>query len=94
MSDFSQTRDVMDAKTVEDFSLKVQTPERLKFLFILTIADISAVGPGVWNAHKGQLLEQLYKETYAKLSGEVLDEDRSLRAQNKIKSVLKRALAE
>ena len=91
MSDFSQTRDVMDAKTVEDFSLKVQTPERLKFLFILTIADISAVGPGVWNAHKGQLLEQLYKETYAKLSGEVLDEDRSLRAQNKIKSVFSEA---
>ena len=91
MSDFSQTRDVMDAKTVEDFSLKVQTPERLKFLFILTIADISAVGPGVWNAHKGQLLEQLYKETYAKLSGEVLDEDRSLRAQNKIKSVFSKA---
>ena len=87
MSDFSQTRDVMDAKTVEDFSSKVQTPERLKFLLILTIADISAVGPGVWNAHKGQLLEQLYKETHAKLSGEVLDEDRSLRAQNKIKSV-------
>ena len=91
MSDFSQTRDVMDAKTVEDFSLKVQTPERLKFLFILTIADISAVGPGVWNAHKGQLLEQLYKETYAKLSGEVLDDDRSLRAQNKIKSVFSKA---
>jgi len=87
MSDFSQTRDVMDEKTVEDFSLIVQTPERLKLLFILTIADISAVGPGVWNAHKGQLLEQLYKETYAKLSGEVLDEDRSLRAQNKIKSI-------
>ena len=35
MSDFSQTRDVMDAKTVEDFSLIVQTPERLKLLFIL-----------------------------------------------------------
>ena len=87
MSDFSQTRDVMDAKTVEDFSAIVQTPERLKLLFILTIADISAVGPGVWNAHKGQLLEQLYKETYAKLSGEVLDEDRSLRAKNKIKSI-------
>jgi len=87
MSDFSQTRDVMDAKTVEDFSEIVQTPERLKLLFILTIADISAVGPGVWNAHKGQLLEQLYKETYAKLSGEVLDEDRSLRAKNKVKSI-------
>jgi len=91
MSDFSQTRDVMDAKTLEDFSSIVQTPERLKLLFILTIADISAVGPGVWNAHKGQLLEQLYKETYAKLSGEVLDEDRSLRAKNKIRSIFSKA---
>ena len=67
MSDFSQTRDIMDVKTIEDFSNIVQTPERLKFLFILTIADISAVGPGVWNAHKGQLLEQLYKETENRL---------------------------
>jgi [protein-PII] uridylyltransferase len=91
MSDFSQTRDVMDTKTVEDFSEIVQTPERLKLLFILTIADISAVGPGVWNAHKGQLLEQLYKETYTKLSGEVLDEDRSLRAKNKVSSIFSNA---
>ena len=91
MSDFSQTRDIMDVKTIEDFSNIVQTPERLKFLFILTIADISAVGPGVWNAHKGQLLEQLYKETYTKLSGEVLDADQSLRAQNKIISIFSEA---
>ena len=60
-------------------------------MFILTIADISAVGPGVWNAHKGQLLEQLYKETYTKLSGEVLDADQSLRAQNKIISIFSEA---
>ena len=32
MSDFSQTRDIMDQKTIKDFSLIVQTPDRLKLL--------------------------------------------------------------
>ena len=84
MSDFSQTRDIMDQKTIKDFSQIVQTPERLKLLLILTIADITAVGPDVWNAHKGQLLEQLYKESYAYLSGDILGNDRKIRVINKI----------
>ena len=87
MSDFSQTRDIMDQKTIKDFSLIVQTPERLKLLLILTIADITAVGPDVWNAYKGQLLEQLYKETYAYIAGDVLGNDRSARVASKIENL-------
>jgi [protein-PII] uridylyltransferase len=38
----------------------VQSPEMLRLLLVLTVADIRAVGPGVWNGWKGQLLRELY----------------------------------
>lgn len=69
MSDVAQTRDISDPRTVKDFADKVQSPERLKLLTILTTADIKAVGPGVWNGWKAQLIEQLYDETLPLLSG-------------------------
>ena len=60
MSDTAQRRDVSDPKTVRDFVAQVQTPEMLRLLLVLTVADIRAVGPGVWNGWKGQLLRELY----------------------------------
>jgi [protein-PII] uridylyltransferase len=69
MSDAAQKRDVSDPKTVKDFANIVQTPERLRLLLIVTVADIRAVGPGVWNDWKGQLLRELYAETEMLMSG-------------------------
>jgi [protein-PII] uridylyltransferase len=69
MSNMAQSRDITDAKTVRDFAEIVQSPERLKLLLLLTVADIRAVGPGVWNGWKGQLLRTLYAETEPLLSG-------------------------
>jgi [protein-PII] uridylyltransferase len=60
MSDTAQRRDVSDPKTVRDFVALVQTPELLRLLLILTVCDIRAVGPGVFNGWKGQLLRELY----------------------------------
>ena len=60
MSDTAQRRDISDPKTVRDFVGQVQTPEMLRLLLVLTVADIRAVGPGVWNGWKGQLLRELY----------------------------------
>src|ERR1700742_2434897 len=60
MSDMAQKRDLSDPKTVRDFVAQVQTPEMLRLLLVLTVADIAAVGPGVWNGWKGQLLRELY----------------------------------
>lgn len=69
MSETAQMRDLSDAKTISDFTAAVQSLERLKLLLILTVADIRAVGPGVWNGWKGQLLRTLYAEAEQVLSG-------------------------
>ncbi len=60
MSDTAQRRDLSDPQTVRDFVAQVQSPEMLRLILILTVADIKAVGPGVWNGWKGQLLRELY----------------------------------
>jgi [protein-PII] uridylyltransferase len=69
MSMIAQGRDLNDRKTVGDFAEIVQSPERLKMLLILTVADIRAVGPGVFTGWKGQLLRTLYYETEPLLAG-------------------------
>lgn len=61
MSDTSFKRDLADFKTVLDFVEIVQSPERLRMLLVLTVVDIRAVGPGVWNSWKRQLLADLYE---------------------------------
>ncbi|MBT5082252.1 MAG: [protein-PII] uridylyltransferase [Rhodospirillaceae bacterium] len=53
-------RDLDDPKSISDFVELVQSPERLKLLVVLTVCDIRAVGPGIWNGWKGQLLRLLY----------------------------------
>ena len=60
MSATAFKRDLADYKTIADFVNTVQSVERLRLLLILTIVDIRAVGPGVWNSWKRQLLGDLY----------------------------------
>ena len=69
MSETAQMRDLSDYKTIIDFAAVVQSPERLRLLVILTVVDIRAVGPGVWNGWKGQLLRTLFAETEPHLTG-------------------------
>ncbi len=69
MSDTAQKRDLSDPRTVADFARIVETPERLRLLLVLTVADIRAVGPGVWNGWKGQLMRELYSATEAIFRG-------------------------
>lgn len=80
MSMMAQTRDLNDWKTIADFTSKVQSLERLKMLLILTVADIRAVGPGVWNGWKGQLLRILYYEAELVLAGGFSESPRTERA--------------
>ncbi|MEM6617314.1 MAG: [protein-PII] uridylyltransferase [Pseudomonadota bacterium] len=71
MSSIAQSRDLSDPATIADFAKVVQTPERMRLLLLLTVADIRAVGPGVWNSWKGQLLRTLYWSTLPVLTGDV-----------------------
>ncbi len=69
MSDTAQQRDLGDPQTILDFAKIVQTPERLRLLLLLTIADISAVGPEVWNGWKDRLLRELFEATESLFRG-------------------------
>ena len=69
MSATAFRRDPADAETVAAFVATVQSMERLRLLLLLTVADIRAVGPGVWNGWKGQLLRELYRRAEESISG-------------------------
>jgi len=91
MSMVAQTRDLNDRKTITDFAEKVRTLERLKMLLVLSVCDIRAVGPGVWNGWKGQLLRTLYYETELMLSGgfsEVSRKERTAHAREALSHAL------
>lgn len=91
MSTIAQSRDLSDQKTIRTFADTVQTLERLRMLLILTVCDIRAVGPGVWNGWKGQLLRTLYWETEVLLTGGHSAIDRKQRvmgAQDELRKAL------
>lgn len=67
MSAVAFKRDLADWKTITDFVAQVQTVERLRLLAMLTIVDIRAVGPGVWNSWKRQLIAELYEAAEERL---------------------------
>ncbi len=60
MSATAFKRDLAEPKTIQDFVAQVKSMERLRLLFLLTVVDIRAVGPGVWNGWKRQLLRELF----------------------------------
>ncbi len=91
MSIVAQSRDLSDPRTIETFAATVQTLERLKMLLVLTVCDIKAVGPGVWNGWKGQLLRTLYWETEIVLAGGHSAIDRAQRVR-RAQDELRRAL--
>ena len=61
--------DLNDPKTIDDFATIVQSPERLKLLLVLTVADIRGVGPTIWNGWKAALMRDLYYQSDAVLRG-------------------------
>ncbi len=84
-------RDIDDAQTISDFVDVVQSPERLKLLLALTVADVRAVGPKVWNAWKAGLLRELYHRALDMMSGGIGVERREARveaAQNALRAAL------
>ena len=72
MSDTAFRYDLNDAATIDRFAQIVQSPERLNLLLVLTVADIRAVGPHVWNGFKAGLMRELYARTLAVLVGDAV----------------------
>ncbi|MEN3952180.1 [protein-PII] uridylyltransferase [Iodidimonas sp. SYSU 1G8] len=93
MSNTAFKRDISDPKTIKDFCDVVQSPERLRLLVCLTVVDIKAVGPGVWNGWKGQLLRELYYNAEDFLTGGHLSDGAARRAQA-ARDALRKALAD
>jgi [protein-PII] uridylyltransferase len=56
-------RDLEDEKTIFDFAKTMGNVNNLKMLYLLTFADVKAVGPDVWNPWKASLLGELYVKT-------------------------------
>lgn len=56
-------RDLEDEKTIFDFAKTMGSVGNLKMLYLLTFADVKAVGPEVWNPWKASLLGELYVKT-------------------------------
>lgn len=91
MSKIAFKRDLDDAQTISDFVKIVQSPERLRLLLVLTVVDIRAVGPKVWNAWKATLLRDLYFRAQEDISG-TLDEGRRERRIEAAKEALRHTL--
>jgi [protein-PII] uridylyltransferase len=91
MSSVAQKRDLNDAKTIRDFVDLVQSPERLRLLLCLTVVDMRATGPAVWNNWKAELLRELYYASEDLMSGGLLAAGRQRRveaAQSELRAVL------
>jgi [protein-PII] uridylyltransferase len=81
MSNTAFKRDIDDSQTIRDFVERVQSPERLKLLLVLTVADIRAVGPKTWNGWKAALLRELYHRAIELMSGGQVTDARSARVK-------------
>ncbi|WP_119355229.1 [protein-PII] uridylyltransferase [Azohydromonas sediminis] len=69
MSRIAQKEDLSDPEVIAAFARLVGDPRRLNALYLLTVADIRGTSPKVWNAWKGKLLEDLYRQTLRALGG-------------------------
>ena len=74
-------RDIDDPKTILDVADTVQSPERLRLLLILTVADMRAVSAKVWNGWKATLLRDLYARVAEVLAGGLSTTERDVRVE-------------
>lgn len=91
MSHLALRRDISDTQLVVDFAREIGSPERLRMLYVLTVADITAVGPGVFTDWKAELLDELYSRVMEVLSGrpeEHLEEERAAAARTAVREEL------
>ncbi|MEX0726393.1 MAG: [protein-PII] uridylyltransferase [Planctomycetaceae bacterium] len=89
MTHLAFRRDIHDEEVLLGFSHDVGSPQVLRMLYVLSAADLQAVGPGVWNGWKGELLNDLFESSLELLSGEEHPE----RVAHRLADVKQRVLA-
>ncbi len=88
MAHLSQRRDLTDMRMISQFAELMGMSENLRMLYLLTFADLKAVGPDVWSDWKGQLLQELYENTFDVLEkGNFYQEQRSEKARNRKRKI-------
>ena len=70
MSHLAFRRDTTDDQLVVRFAIEIGSPEAMQMLFVLTAADLAAVGPGVLNAWKIDVLADLHRRAMQHLAGD------------------------
>ncbi|MGI6416883.1 MAG: [protein-PII] uridylyltransferase [Thermoguttaceae bacterium] len=70
MNHLAFRRDMSDEQVLVRFAVDAGSPERLRMLFVMTAADLGAIGPGVWDSWKEDVLTDLYRRANRHLSGE------------------------
>jgi [protein-PII] uridylyltransferase len=99
MSSVAQRKDIYDPDVILEFATEVKSERRLDYLYALTVADINATNPTLWNNWRATLLRQLFGETRRALRRGLespLDKQASIRAcqENAMERLLARGLSE
>jgi len=95
MAHISQRRDLQEMKMIAQFAELMSASENLRMLYLLTFADIKAVGPDVWTDWKGLLLQELYEKTYDIIEKkDFYQEQRSEKARNRKRKIREALLGE
>ena len=88
MSSISQKKDIGEEETIIEFAKQVEQSEKLDYLYLLTINDIRATNPALWNGWKHQLLKDLYILTRSKINKEPLIASSSIALERKKNTML------
>jgi [protein-PII] uridylyltransferase len=70
MNHLAFRRDTADERLAVDFAVLVGSPDVLQMLYIMTAADLGAVGPDVWDGWKSEIVTDLYHRTMQQLAGD------------------------
>ena len=90
MSHLAFRRDSTDENAVVQFAVEMGTPDALNMLYLMTCADLAAVGPGVLNEWKTEVLTDLYHRSMQHLAGDAPDANYELlrRRRDKVRTMI------